>query len=58
LNSISLVLNTTNISVKNKADILIDLIIDTVECSCLVNPLSQLALYSNVRSKAAIITHL
>ena len=58
MNSIANGLSSTNSAVKNNADVLIDLLIDTVENVVLIQPLVHLALYANIRSKPLIIQHL
>jgi len=49
---------STNVTLKNKADILIDLLIDTLENSCLIQPFVHITLYGNPRAKPGIILHL
>lgn len=49
---------STNTILKNKTEILLDLLVDTVEGRCLVQPLVHAALYGNARAKATIVAHL
>ncbi len=49
---------STNAPLKNKSDTLIDLLVDTVENVCLVQPLVHISLYGNPRAKPTIISHL
>ena len=58
LGGISSNLCSTNTILKNKSETLLDLVIDTVENDCLVQPLVYIALYGNDRLRATIITHL
>lgn len=58
LNGLSNNICSANIALKNKADILIDLLIDTLESVCLVQPLVHLSLYGNTRARSTILLHL
>jgi hypothetical protein len=58
MTSLSNNLSSTNVVVKNKADVLVDLIVDTVENVYLIQPLVHLSIYGNTRSKPAILLHL
>lgn len=58
LNGLSPNLGSTNAALKNKADILIDLLVDTVETVYLVQPFIHIALYGSLRSRSCIIHHL
>jgi hypothetical protein len=58
LEGISNNLCSTNTILKNKSEMLLDLVIDTVESECLVQPLVHIALYGNARARATIIAHL
>ena len=58
LTGLSTNLCSTNSSLKNKADILIDLLVDTVESVYLAQPFVHIALYGNARAKPVIILHL
>ena len=58
LNYLANNLCSSNATLKNKADILIDLLIDTVENVCLVQPFVHISLYGNARAKPGIILHL
>ena len=51
-------LSSTNVTLKNKADILIDLLVDTVENSCLIQHFSHFSLFGSPRAKPIIIAHL
>lgn len=53
--SLSNNLSSTTTLIKNKADVIIDLLIDTVESQYLVQPLVHLCLYGNSRSKSILI---
>jgi len=58
LTGLSTNLCSTNAALKNKADILIDLLVDTVESIYLAQPFVHIALYGNSRSRPTIILHL
>jgi len=58
LNGLSPNLGSMNAALKNKTDILIDLLVDTVESVCLVQPFIHVALYGSLRSRSGIIQHL
>lgn len=49
---------STNTTLKNKADILIDLLIDTVENIFLIQPFVHLISFGNARAKSILILHL
>eukprot|EP00826_Nyctotherus_ovalis_P063302 TRINITY_DN9272_c0_g3_i2.p1 TRINITY_DN9272_c0_g3~~TRINITY_DN9272_c0_g3_i2.p1 ORF type:complete len:156 (+),score=13.87 TRINITY_DN9272_c0_g3_i2:92-559(+) len=49
---------STNAVLRDKTEILIDLLVGTVEGACLVQPLVHVALCGNARAKATIVTHL
>ena len=58
LTGLSANLCSTNILLRNKTDLLIDLLVDTLESDCLAEGLVHLALYGNSRARAPIISHL
>ncbi len=58
LNGLNNDICSTNVTLKNRADTLIDLLIDTVESSCLAQPFVHLSLYGNVRARPTIVLHL
>jgi len=58
LTGLSTVLCSANATLKNKADILIDLLIDTIETIHLAQPFIHLILYGNSRARSIMITHL
>ncbi len=49
---------STNVPLKNKSDIIIDLLIDTIESVYLAQPFVHLALYGNARARPTIVLHL
>ena len=58
MNALNNSLSSTNTVVKNKADLVVDLLIDTIENVYLIQPLVHLSIYGNKRAKPAIIQHL
>lgn len=58
LNGLSPNLGSANAALKNKADILIDLLVDTIESVYLVQPLIHIGLYGNLRARPGVIQHL
>jgi len=58
INSVANMLSSANPSIKNNADILIDLIMDTIDNVFLIQPFAKLSQIANVRSKANIIQRL
>jgi hypothetical protein len=51
-------ISSTTIPIKNKADVIIDLLIDTIENQYMIQPLVHLCLYGNARAKSMLLGHL
>ncbi len=51
-------LSATNPAVKNNADVIVDLLVDTLENFYLIHPFVHSSIYGNPRSKPNIILHL
>jgi hypothetical protein len=51
-------ISSTAIPIKNKADVIIDLLIDTIENQYMIQPLVHLCLYGNARAKSTLLGHL
>lgn len=58
LTGLSTALCSANAALKNKADLLIDLLIDTVETVHLAQPLVHIILYGNSRARPVMLVHL
>jgi len=58
LSGLSTNLCSTNSALKNKSEILIDLLIDTIESVYLVQPFINIALYENIRARPSVIFYL
>jgi len=58
LESLASNLCSTNVSLRNKSDILIDLLIETLEPVSLLQPFVHTIVYGNSRAKAIMIQHL
>lgn len=58
LNGLSNNICSTNTTIKNKSDTLIDLLIDTLESVCFIQPFVHISLYGNIRARSTILLHL
>ena len=58
LESLATNLCSTNVALKNKSDVLIDLLVETLEATTLIQPFVHVILYGNLRAKPIMIQHL